>query len=170
MSELSKRPYRLGLDVGSNSLGWFTVWLDRDGRPSGVGPGGVRIYPDGRDPQSKTSNAVDRRMARGARRRRDRYLKRRSNLMSLLIQHGLMPGDLAARKALEALDPYEFRAKALDQPLLAQQIGRALFHLNQRRGFLSNRKTERKDNEAGAIKQATGRLQELMQAADARTL
>jgi CRISPR-associated endonuclease Csn1 len=109
-------------------------------------------------------------MARGARRRRDRYLKRRSSLMSLLIEHGLMPGDLAARKALEALDPYEFRAKALDQPLLAQQIGRALFHLNQRRGFLSNRKTERKDNDAGAIKQAAGKLQELMQAAGARTL
>src|SRR6266404_1363077 len=168
--EITRRRYRLGLDVGSNSLGWFMVWLDEKGDPKELGPGGVRIYPDGRDPQSKTSNAVDRRMARGARRRRDRYLKRRSNLMSLLIEHGLMPGDVAARKALEALDPYEFRAKALDQPLLAQQIGRALFHLNQRRGFLSNRKTEQKDNDAGAIKQAAGKLHELMQTAGARTL
>lgn len=62
------RPYRLGIDVGSNSLGWFAVWLNKDGEPIGLGPGGVRIYPDGRDPQSKTSNAVDRRVARGARR------------------------------------------------------------------------------------------------------
>ena len=170
MIEITRRRYRLGLDVGSNSLGWFVVWLDEKGNPKELGPGGVRIYPDGRDPQSKTSNAVDRRMARGARRRRDRYVKRRSSLMSLLIEHGLMPGDVAARKALEVLDPYELRAKALDQPLLAQQIGRALFHLNQRRGFLSNRKTEKKDNESGATKQAAGRLQELMQAAGARTL
>ena len=170
MAEGDRRSYRLGLDVGSNSLGWFTIWLDKDGNGVGLGPGGTRIYPDGRDPQSKTSNAVDRRMARGARRRHDRYLTRRSLLMSLLVQHGLMPEDVATRKALEGLDPYEFRAKALDETLPAHHIGRALFHLNQRRGFLSNRKTEKKDNESGAIKQAAGKLQELMQTSGARTL
>ena len=73
MIELGKRSYRLGLDVGSNSLGWFVVWLDEKGEPTGLGPGGVRIFPDGRDPQSKKSNAADRRVARGMRRRRDRY-------------------------------------------------------------------------------------------------
>src|SRR6185437_11327463 len=142
------RPYRLGIDVGSNSLGWFVVWLDGKGEPIGLGPGGVRIFPDGRDPQSGTSNAVDRRTARGARRRRDRYLKRRTHLMAALIRHGLMPEDEAARKALETLDPYALRTKALDEALPAHHLGRALFHLNQRRGFLSNRKTEKGDNEA----------------------
>jgi CRISPR-associated endonuclease Csn1 len=166
-----ERPYRLGIDVGSNSLGWFVVWLDGDGKPTALGPGGVRIFPDGRDPQSKSSNAVERRVARGARRRRDRYLKRRSNLMSLLIRCGLMPVDEPARKGLEHLDPYEMRAKALDDALPAYHVGRALFHLNQRRGFLSNRKTEKvKDSEAGAIKLASGRLSEMMREAGARTL
>lgn len=66
----SSRPYRLGLDLGSNSLGWWIVWLHRDRdrdpwRPVGIGPGGVRIFDDGRDPQSGTSNASDRRLARG---------------------------------------------------------------------------------------------------------
>jgi len=169
MSEIGKPPYRLGLDVGSNSLGWFMVWLDGEGRPSALGPGGVRIYPDGRDPKSKTSNAVDRRTARGARRRRDRYLKRRAKLMALLVAHGLMPEE-EARKALETLDPYELRAQALDAALPPHHVGRALFHLNQRRGFLSNRKTEKKDAEAGVIREAAGRLQALMQSASARTL
>jgi CRISPR-associated endonuclease Csn1 len=164
------RPYRLGLDVGSNSLGWFVAWLDDKGEPIGLGPGGVRIYPDGRDPKSKESNAADRRVARGMRRRRDRYLKRRTNLMSLLIAHGLMPADESVRKALEALDPYELRANALDDALPAHHVGRALFHLNQRRGFLSNRKTEKGDNESGAIKLAASKLQELMHASGARTL
>lgn len=170
MGDIGKRPYRLGVDVGSNSLGWFVAWLDSEGEPRALGPGGVRIYPDGRDPQSGTSNAVDRRAARGARRRRDRYLRRRALLMSLLVRHGLMPADVAARKALEGLDPYEARAKALDGMLLAEQVGRALFHLNQRRGFQSNCKTDKGDNESGAIKQASGRLQALMQASGARTL
>ncbi|MGD0190994.1 MAG: type II CRISPR RNA-guided endonuclease Cas9 [Rhizomicrobium sp.] len=165
-----QRKYRLGIDVGSNSLGWFVVWLSDQGEPTGLGPGGVRIYPDGRDPQSKTSNAVDRRVARGARRRRDRYLKRRTSLMSLLIAHGLMPKEEAPRKALENLDPYELRAKALDDKLPPHHVGRALFHLNQRRGFLSNRKTEKGDKESGTIKQAATKLQEAMQTSGARTL
>jgi len=165
-----RRPYRLGLDVGSNSLGWWMVWLDGEGLPVGLGPGGVRIYPDGRDPQSKTSNAVQRRVARGARRRRDRYLKRREKLMALLVQHGLMPEDEAARKALEKLDPYELRAGALDGALPAHHLGRALFHLDQRRGFQSNRKTEKGDKEAGVIKEAAGRLEAKMAEEHARTL
>ena len=167
------QPYRLGLDLGSNSLGWFMVWLERDGdawRPIGLGPGGVRVFPDGRDPQSGTSNAVDRRTARGARKRRDRFVDRRKDLMDALVRHGLMPADAQARKALEFLDPYELRADALDGPLPAHHVGRALFHLNQRRGFLSNRKAEKKDDDEGAIKQAASRLKDAMAAEKARTL
>ena len=170
MKALSNEKYRLGLDLGSNSLGWWMVWLDSEGRTKALGPGGVRIYPDGRDPKSKTSNAVDRRAARGARRRRDRYLKRRDSLMSLLVEHGLMPAEKAERKGLEPLDPYELRAKALDEMLPPHHVGRALFHIGQRRGFLSNRKTEKKDSESGVIKEAAGKLEARMAEAGARTL
>lgn len=69
--------YRLGLDMGTNSIGWAAVKIDEKGNPVGVLDMGVRIFPDGRDEQSKQSNAVDRRVARGQRRRRDRYLRRR---------------------------------------------------------------------------------------------
>lgn len=167
---IAYRPYRLGLDAGSNSLGWFVVWLDEEGNAVELGPGGVRVFPDGRDPQSKASNAADRRVARGARRRRDRYLKRRAKLMSLLVEHGLMPKMEAERKALEALDPYELRATALDTALPAHHVGRAFFHLDQRRGFLSNRKTEKGDSETGPIKEAAKALHETIAASDARTL
>lgn len=170
VAENPRRPYRLGLDAGSNSLGWFIVWLDGKGEAVGLGPGNVRIFPDGRDPQSKTSNAVDRRLARGARRRRDRYLKRRADLMSLLVAHGVMPKDAGERKKLEEIDPYELRAKAVNDKLPAYHVGRAIFHLNQRRGFLSNRKTEKGDSESGAIKEGTKKLEELLKASGARTL
>lgn len=125
-----QRPYRLGLDLGSNSLGWFITWLEKDGdrwKPIGLGPGGVRIFPDGRDPQSGTSNAVDRRDARSARKRRDRFVDRRKQLMDALVRHGLMPAEVGSRKALEGLDPYELRARALEGALPAHHIGRALF-------------------------------------------
>ncbi|HEU5017500.1 MAG TPA: type II CRISPR RNA-guided endonuclease Cas9 [Pseudolabrys sp.] len=170
MKNAVSRRYRLGIDVGANSLGWFAVWLNDKDEPIGLGPGGVRIFPDGRDPKSKESNAADRRAARGMRRRRDRYLQRRGNLLGLLTRHGLMPEDRDERRALAALDPYALRADALAEPLPAHHVGRALFHLNQRRGFLSNRKTEKKDKEAGAIKTAAGKLQQGMADASAETL
>src|SRR5947207_4608698 len=46
-----------------------------------------RIFPDGRNPQSKQSNAAGRRLARSARRRRDRYLQRRGKLMGRSEEH-----------------------------------------------------------------------------------
>lgn len=173
MNAVSRKPYRLGLDLGTNSLGWFIVWLEHHEsrwRPVGLGPGGTRVFPDGRDPQSSTSNAVDRRMARGARKRRDRFVDRRKQLMDALIRHGLMPAEEKDRKALGVHDPYELRAKALDAPLSAYHVGRALFHLNQRRGFLSNRKAEKKEDDKGAIKQGATKLKEAMDADKARTL
>ena len=163
-------PYRLGLDLGSNSIGWFVIWLDGDSKPCGLGPGGVRIFPDGRNPQSKASNAASRRVARGMRRRRDRYLKRRERLMDQLVGFALMPAVEAERKRLEECDPYELRAEALDRRLPLHHVGRAIFHLNQRRGFRSNRKTDGGDRETGPIKEAVGKLEHAMEAERARTL
>jgi CRISPR-associated endonuclease Csn1 len=173
LEQTKLRPYRLGLDLGSNSLGWFVTYLDKRGdrfEPITLGPGGVRIFPDGRDPQSKMSNAVDRRMARGARKRRDRFVQRRDDLIAALVRHGLMPNDKAARKQLEALDPYGLRKTAPTDALPAHHVGRALFHINQRRGFQSNRKTDARDNEGGAIKQATSRLAAAIEDSGAPTL
>lgn len=163
---------RLGLDIGTNSIGWWLFEADGKGasaRIVGIIDGGVRIFSDGRDPKSKASLAVDRRAARAMRRRRDRYLRRRAALMKLLATSGLMPADPAEAKPLEVLDPYKLRANGLDTALPLTHFGRALFHLNQRRGFKSNRKTDRGDNESGKIKDATARLDQEMMASGART-
>lgn len=163
---------RLGLDIGTNSIGWWlyeTDSVDADACITGVISGGVRIFSDGRDPQSGASLAVDRRVARAMRRRRDRYLRRRATLMKILAEAGLMPADPGEAKALEALDPYALRANGLDVSLPLTHLGRALFHLNQRRGFKSNRKTDRGDNESGMIKDATARLDQAIMASGART-
>ena len=80
-----------------------------------------------------------------------------------------MPKDPTEAKALEALDPYELRADGLDRSLPLHHLGRALFHLSQRRGFKSNRKTDRGDNEPGKIRDASARLDQAMMAMGART-
>ncbi len=142
--------YRLGIDVGTNSIGWWALILGPEGRPIGTLDCGVRIFSDGRDPQSGASLAQARREARAARRRRDRFLLRKSDLMEALVGLGLMPADVAERKKLEALDPYRLRAEGLDGALPLHHFGRALFHLTQRRGFKSNRKTDKGKDEKAA--------------------
>ena len=162
--------YRLGLDLGTNSIGWAAVNLDDRGNPCGVLGLGARIFPDGRD-RHKTSNAVARRMARGQRRRRDRYLQRRAELMLALVEFGLMPKDEKERKEVQRLDPYRLRAQALDRPLEPFELGRALFHLDQRRGFRSNRKAgSGEEVEGKKISAAIDELRRSIQESGARTL
>jgi CRISPR-associated endonuclease Csn1 len=113
----SPRPYRLGLDLGTNSIGFALVELRND-VPHDVLHMGVRIFSDGRDPKKGSSLAVDRRLARGMRRRRDRLARRRQQVMEALISYGLMPQDRAVRKALKAQDPYMLGF----QPLLTENL------------------------------------------------
>ncbi len=75
-------------------------------------------------------------------------------MLQQLTHFGFFPTDLAECKALETLNPYELRAKGLDEALSPYEFGRALFHINQRRGFKSNRKTDKKENDSGALKAA----------------
>lgn len=44
--------YRLGLDVGANSLGWSILETDAKGAPVRLKAAGVRIFRDGRDEKS----------------------------------------------------------------------------------------------------------------------
>ena len=163
---------RLGLDLGTSSVGWCLV--EDDGRIVDIG---VRIFSGsptgaGRDPKSGASLAVDRREARGARRRRDRYLGRRSAFLEALVAHGLMPANADEAKLIAERDPYDLRARALNERLEPYEIGRALFHLNQRRGFKSNRKAERKvkDGEDGKIASGAKALDQAMAERNADTL
>ncbi len=166
---MSKMRYRLALDLGSTSLGFALLRLDDASNPYAVIKAGVRIFSNGRDPDGN-SLAVTRRMARAMRRRRDRLLRRKARMMQLLVAHGFFPQDPAARKALEELNPYELRAQGLDEALAPEEFARALFHLNQRRGFQSNRKTDKKDNDSGALKSAIKRLRDALTEGQARTV
>lgn len=173
--------WRLGIDLGTNSLGWAAFDLQRLGDGwmlSGLKDAGVRIFSDGRNPKDKQSNAAKRREPKGARKNRDRYLRRRARLMRQLIEFGLMPTDKASRKALEGgkgralidTDPWILRARALNEALTPYQFGRAIFHLHQRRGFKSNRKTDRGNSESGKVYEAIKKTKATLSMQGARTL
>lgn len=172
MATTPKMRYRLALDLGSTSLGWAMIRLNADhpSAPVAMIKAGVRIFSDGRNPKDGSSLAVTRRDARSMRRRRDRLLKRKARMIRSLIEHGFFPTDEAQRKALVTADPYTLRAKGLDEALKPEEFARALFHINQRRGFKSNRKTDKKDNDSGALKTAISKLREAIKAENCRTV
>jgi len=173
--------WRLGIDLGTNSLGWAALELEKDRevwKPSGLMDSGVRIFSDGRNPKDRQSNAAKRREPRSARKNRDRGKRRSARLMRQLTMHGLMPADPTERKKLEGgknmplvdTDPWILRARALEEKITPHQLGRAIFHLHQRRGFKSNRKTDSGDSESGKVYDAIKRTKKALESKGARTL
>lgn len=160
--------YRLGIDLGTNSLGWAAIQLSEALEPRQLVDMGARIFSDARNPKDKSSNAAQRREPRAARRNRDRKLSRKQAMLHSLLEFGLFPSDPAEQKELEALDPWILRYRALHEKLEPYEIGRAFFHLQQRRGFKSNRKTD--GVEAGAMYDAIGKARWMMDKEGAKTL
>jgi len=165
--------YTLGLDLGSNSVGWAMVAHGRDAFAEG---GriicGVRIFAEGVDRTQKGTEqprGQNRREKRGLRRMTYRRRQRRRLLARILKEVGLLPLAEQELAGVRAMDPYGLRAKGLDDPLAPYEFGRVLMHLCQRRGFKSNRKTG-KSKDDGKVAKATTSLAEEMQRTGCRTL
>lgn len=152
--------YRLALDVGTNSLGWGIFSLDENFQPKAIAKLGVRIFSNSRVPKTGQSLAVKRREARSQRRQRDRYLKRKNTLIKTLVEFNFFPAREDERKALVFLNPYELRHLAVTEELSPEKVARAFFHINERRGFKSNRKVDTKDSDTGLIKSAIKSLKD----------
>jgi len=160
--------YRLALDMGTNSIGWGIYGLNGENEPESLENCGVRIFSDGRADKSKTSLKADRRITRLASRRRDRFLSRQENLLNALVKQGLMPKDNNERQALVRKNPWIIRKKALDKGVHPHEMGRALFHINQRRAFQSNRLMQ--DEETGVINSSIAAFKQKLKKAGARTV
>ena len=152
----------LGLDLGPNSIGW--ALLD-DKHVIGTG---VRIFQEGVDAfdtSKESSRNEQRRIARGMRRQTKRRNQRKRIFRNALIQAGLWPQEAQQQVDLLGIDPYALRAKAVNEKITAYELGRVLLHMNQRRGFLSNRKKDRNDQE---VKGMLGKMSELQAAMEAQ--
>lgn len=156
----------LGLDLGTNSIGWALVDYEFGNNDSKILGMGCRIIPmDGEmlgnyEAGISVSQTANRRQARGARRLKDRYKLRRKRLIATLKILGWLPENFAPGHVMpvlpERLDEmhamfgttqithdwsvYLLRKKALTEKIELQELARILLHMNQRRGFKSNRK------------------------------
>src|SRR5574344_66746 len=86
----------LGLDLGTNSIGWAVVNANEDGTPTTIEGMGSRIIPMGADKISYEKGAgitknADRREKRTSRRGNKRYKQRRDKLLFVLNELGMLP-------------------------------------------------------------------------------
>lgn len=183
----------LGLDLGTNSIGWAVVDYERDylkkenkqfvDEEFKLQDKGVYIFKEGVDkdsygnPQSRAASRTDK---RSARRLKFRRKLRKYETLEALIKHKMCPlemedlekwrqfenpiskkkesfkhyptcpkfmewlqtdneGDKQKRKT-KSKNPYFFRNKAANEKMNnLYEIGRAFYHIAQRRGFLSGR-------------------------------
>ncbi|MDD4280006.1 MAG: type II CRISPR RNA-guided endonuclease Cas9 [Candidatus Sumerlaeales bacterium] len=176
--------YTLGIDLGASSIGWALVREKALPTSNENIVAGVRVFPAGTDNEKdvEKSKCIDRRVARGMRRQHQRKTQRRNRVTLVLVNAGLWPRNTQKQKEL-LLHPvmpdgtrdiyavYNLRARALDETLTPYEIGRALIHLSQRRGFKSNRKIDNTDEkETGKVKEGIGRIRAAMEETSSRTL
>ena len=172
-----KTDFVLGLDLGTNSVGWALI-EEKVGRPVAIRAAGVRVFPSGMEINEKSgkteSHAIERRTARQRRRMLDRQKRRRLEVLHVLQRNGFLPGGKPDHKVPEwqnilAINPYQVRAEGLDRLLSPMEFGRAIFHIAHRRGFQSNRKQTAKPGEDGIVKRETDEQETKMKAAGVRT-
>jgi CRISPR-associated endonuclease Csn1 len=129
----------LGLDLGTNSIGWALV--DRDANK--ILGMGSRIIPyngtEGQDFAKGTGESRNslRTKARTTRKGYDRYQLRRKYLVDVLIKSGMIPDENL--KKLSKMQLWKLRDKVVTAHISKQELGRLLLWLNQKRGYKSSR-------------------------------
>lgn len=161
----------LGLDLGTSSIGWSFIELDEENETGKISGGSSRIFEPPVEEKSGEPKNVKRRTARGQRRLLARRAMRRDSMIRHLVKAGLFPATHEEQQALmNAENPYHLRTIGLDNQLTPYQFGRALFHINERRGFKSNKKTDKKDKENSKMLAGISELEKQITASGSRTL
>lgn len=128
----------LGLDLGVGSIGWALIKTEDD-MPKQIIGMGSRIVPISKDDSDQFSKGqaisknADRTARRTTRKGYDRYQLRRALLTQVLRQNGMLPEYMHEN----VIDLWKLRSDAATdgQKLTLAQIGRVLYHINQKRGY-----------------------------------
>ena len=179
----------LGIDTGTNSLGWAVVDKDDAGDYTLVRKGSL-IFQEGvkieKEKGIESSKASERTGHKALRKHYFRRRLRKIEVLKVLLKYGWCPplsdedlhlwhvkkeyplddAFLAWQRTDEKFgrNPYYYRHLCLHEKLdLSEEseryiIGRAMYHLAQRRGFLSNRIDQSDEKESGKVKESISDL------------
>lgn len=142
----------LGLDLGVGSIGWALIEVDNNDNPSKILGMGSRIVPLSTDDTTEFShgNAISKNQKRTQKRTQrkgyDRYQLRRQNLTEKLRELNMLPDERLIE--LPVLELWQLRADAATagKQLSLSEIGRVLYHLNQKRGYKHSKSDDTSDS------------------------
>ena len=133
----------LGLDLGTNSIGWAVVDVPDGVEDTGaVVAMGSRIFTQGAEEAGSAlvTPAKERRQKRSMRRQIARRAKRRCRIREELTRVGFLPEDDGAFDALMDADPQALLKRSTNgEELTLREIGRVIYWFSSKRGFLSLR-------------------------------
>lgn len=141
----------LGLDLGVGSVGWSLIEADDNGTPISILGIGSRIVPLSTDDANEFSsgNAISKNQKRTQKRTQrkgyDRYQQRRALLTEKLRDLGMLPDERLIK--LPVLELWQLRANAATEgeKLQLPELGRVLYHLNQKRGYRHSKSDDSED-------------------------
>ena len=139
----------LGLDLGVGSIGWALIETE-DNQPKQILGMGSRIVPISKDDNDQFSKGqaisknADRTARRTARKGYNRYQMRRALLTQTLRNNNMLP----ERMDENVIDLWKLRSDAATEghQLTLPQIGRVLYHINQKRGYKHSKADENGDS------------------------
>lgn len=146
----------LGLDLGVASIGWSLIEVDENNKPVKILGLGSRIVPLTTDDATEftTGNAISKNAKRTekktARKGYDRYQMRRAALTEELRSNDMLPDEHLIK--LPSLALWQLRANAATpgHKLSLLEIGRVLYHINQKRGYKHAKSDESSDSKQKA--------------------
>lgn len=189
----------IGIDTGTNSLGWAVVDKDENGKYSLINRGSL-IFQEGVKVENgiESSKASDRTSHRSLRKQYFRRRLRKIKVLEALVEFGWCPylspealhlwhvkktypmdeAFMSWQRTNDNYDenPYYYRHLCLHRQLdLSDKVdryilGRAMYHLAQRRGFLSNRLDQGNEDKTGKVKEGITALSKAMEEAGCQYL
>lgn len=180
----------LGIDTGTNSLGWAVV--DKKNDNYTLIHKGSLIFQEGVKVEKgiESSKAADRTAHRSLRKQYFRRRLRKIEVLKALVDLGWCPylspealhlwhikkeypmddAFISWQRTNENFDknPYYYRHICLHKQLNLNEeadryvLGRAIYHLAQRRGFLSNRLDQENEDESGKVQEGISTLSKSM--------
>jgi len=166
----------IGFDLGTNSIGWAVIDNSKE-YENQILNSGVRIFSEGVN-IDESSKASERTKYRSGRRLKFRRKLRKYNTLKVLLQNNMCPltieqlnawryekeypqtpeflawlrtevAESREERKLRNKNPYAYRTKAVNEVIDDKfMLGRAFYHLAQRRGFKSNRLEQGTENSA----------------------
>lgn len=152
--------YRLGLDVGTASVGAAAVSLDKDGQPDTLIWHHVRIFNEPNEPGQGglVSKKAGRRKARMQRRQIDRRASRLRRIAHLASLLGLKREEIAPDDGSTL--PY-LRAQAATERVELDDLFRIFLRISKRRGYKGEFKAKKKGEVAEGSSELSRDMREL---------